>query len=606
MSGVRRRRDAAGKERRLVKTDNGEDPVILSDSLESETGSARIRLRERWELASVLNFLNVFEPVIGSNSKISAEEIEMGLIKPDSPVAQLHIDLLKGIPPVNKNLNGSDAWVTVLCKKLTMWWPWVAEGEIPLTANKGEEINRYKELDPTIRLQILKALCEIRAEQNDTVSYINDAIKHGTELSCFRKNNIGGDRNGTTYWYDGNTVLGHRLYREVKKFDPKTKVRGKGCLAPPLASFKWETLATNLEEFRKVADDFSSSKVTVQVAVSKIVQTDAIPVLEDLQKKKERALKRKRRQEMLLNDSQNSYRVESTRSCRNRRPVSYTFDEYDRTIKEAIQMTNKRKATEDQKCNGKHGNMNGIASDGDSDTDTDTDTQLRDSSVNSRDSMESDSGNVKPHEDDGDYEDKESDEYSIKKEDENDEVGNDDKNNQYYMKTKDDNEDGDDYKTDRTAEFNIKKEGDEFNIKEEEGSEDGNDCKDEKAYQNHMKEVENDDGRDLSSSHKKIFNLSKRNHATAQSKEQSCYSPSKPGGLRWSIRLAETSSHPVAGTRSPGTKNRLRQRPTRNTAMESIIIPDSEDGNSSENTNSGIPGGETSSPTADLEEESDC
>lgn len=39
--------------------------------------------------------LQVFEPVIGSNSKISAEEIEMGLIKPDSPVAQLHIDLLK-------------------------------------------------------------------------------------------------------------------------------------------------------------------------------------------------------------------------------------------------------------------------------------------------------------------------------------------------------------------------------------------------------------------------------------------------------------------------------------------------------------------------------
>lgn len=53
--------------------------------------------------------------------------------------------------------------------------------------------------------------------------------------------------------YDGNTVLGHRLYREVNKSDPKSKAKGKGCLAPPLAGFKWETLATNLEEFRKVA-----------------------------------------------------------------------------------------------------------------------------------------------------------------------------------------------------------------------------------------------------------------------------------------------------------------------------------------------------------------
>lgn len=43
------------------------------------------------------------------------------------------------------------------------------------------------------------------------------------------------------------------------------------------------------------------------------------------QQKKERALKRQKREGMLLNDSQNYCRVESTRSCRNRRPVSYTF-----------------------------------------------------------------------------------------------------------------------------------------------------------------------------------------------------------------------------------------------------------------------------------------
>ena len=42
-----------------------------------------------------LTFLQVFEPVIGSNIKMSAEEIETGLIKPDSSLARLHIDLLK-------------------------------------------------------------------------------------------------------------------------------------------------------------------------------------------------------------------------------------------------------------------------------------------------------------------------------------------------------------------------------------------------------------------------------------------------------------------------------------------------------------------------------
>lgn len=31
----------------------------------------------------------------------------------------------QGIPPVNKTLEDSDKWVTALCKKLIMWWPWV-------------------------------------------------------------------------------------------------------------------------------------------------------------------------------------------------------------------------------------------------------------------------------------------------------------------------------------------------------------------------------------------------------------------------------------------------------------------------------------------------
>lgn len=42
-----------------------------------------------------LIWLQVFEPIIGSDLKMSAEEIEMGLIKPDSSLIKLHITLLK-------------------------------------------------------------------------------------------------------------------------------------------------------------------------------------------------------------------------------------------------------------------------------------------------------------------------------------------------------------------------------------------------------------------------------------------------------------------------------------------------------------------------------
>ncbi|KAF2286924.1 hypothetical protein GH714_035536 [Hevea brasiliensis] len=265
----------------------GEDSVIFVDdsSLESEIA----QLRGRWELASVFNFLSVFEPLIGSDLKLTAEEIETGLVTSNGSLAQLHIKLLKGIPPVSKTLNGSDAWVT--CKKIAIWWPWVAEGEMPLTVANGKEISRYKELDPTDRLRILKALCEIRADQDDAVSYINETLKNGTEISCFRKDKIGEDGNITSYWCDGSAVIGHRLYKEVKKTEPKSKMKGKASNNLPSTSLQWETLATNLKEFREVVDELSSSKVAGEIAVGKTIETNFLPVVEKFQKKKERALK---------------------------------------------------------------------------------------------------------------------------------------------------------------------------------------------------------------------------------------------------------------------------------------------------------------------------
>lgn len=92
----------------------------------------------------------------------------------------------------------------------------------------SEETSEYKGLDPKRRLLILKALCEIRADviystfllnvtsfgfclmaekndsfglqQDDTVAYIKDSLKQGTQISSFRKEKIGGDGNGTSFW----------------------------------------------------------------------------------------------------------------------------------------------------------------------------------------------------------------------------------------------------------------------------------------------------------------------------------------------------------------------------------------------------------------------
>ncbi|XP_057957380.1 DDT domain-containing protein DDR4 [Malania oleifera] len=523
--------EAVGGEGFSVKSQiDGNDGAVAVSEIEL----ARHRLRERWELASVLNFLNVFEPVIGMDFKISAEEIETGLIKPNTLLSNLHINLLKGIPPVSKTLNRSDVWVTALCKKLAMWWPWVAEGEIPLTVANGAEISIYKELDPTIRLLILKALCEIRADQDDLVSYINDRLKSGTHISCFRKDKIGGDENGTMFWYDGNAVTGHRLYREVKKFKSLRKSKNGECLPlQKICHYQWETLATNLEEFHKVSDEFSSSKDIMEVAVGKSIENDAIPVLEKLQKKKELALKRQQRREMLLNGFQNSCGTGFTRSCRNRRPVNYTYDEYDRAIKEAIQVTMKRKTGEVEQMDvGKDGEPKKgiqVAFNGGSDSDI----HIGDSSVGKESSREGYSDNDKLE--GGSNDDDSDDDYDDKWDSNN--AGQSDASNS-----------------------------------------------------------------DASNSDKEYENSSNRRNASLHSSKQAAHLATRPKGMRWSRRLAAgIPSHPVMQNGNVGAKNRLRQRPIRNTALESIVL-DSEDGDSSENISSRSVDHDSPSLGHDLEE----
>lgn len=310
-----------------------EDLTILSSDSDNDSSSdsAVKHLRGRWELASVLNFFNVFGPLVSEKLKFTAEEIEMGLIESNTTNAQLHIALLKGIPPVNKTLDDANAWITVLCKKLAPWWPWIAKGEIHITVNKGEEISEYQGLDSINRLKILKALCELRVQQDDARSYIQENTKEGDWDSSLRKRKLGGDGKKTSYWFDGNDIQGYRLYREVNGISKKNAGSDLSCLS-------WETEATNLDEFQSVARELSSSKASSLAATGQMIETEAIPVVEKYHKKRERAIKKKMKEEMVVNVNF-SRPLRTTRSCRNHMPATYTFDEYDKMISDAVEET---------------------------------------------------------------------------------------------------------------------------------------------------------------------------------------------------------------------------------------------------------------------------
>ncbi|KAK6920796.1 hypothetical protein RJ641_014474, partial [Dillenia turbinata] len=366
-------------------------------------------LRSMWELASILNFLHIFRPLLNIQVEFSAEEFEMALITPNSTLDGIHIPLLKAIPPITRMALGRATWVTVLCRKLRDWWHWVAEGELPIVAAHGAEVEAYKELDPGVRVIILKALCDIRVEvslllrwlklfsfrlsvgllifispfsshmefhhsiedriemdspflqQEDIRTYIDNSLKHGVQLSTFRKERIGGDSHGISYCrfnrtansflfrYEDDEIIGHRLYREIRKVEVKVEGRrgkAKGSHVLPNTTYQWETVATNLDEFQDVSEKLFSSKNRTEASLGKKLKIDKLPEIEKVHKKKERLLKKQHRQALLLDSFVGMDGLAPGRSLRDRKPVTYTFDDFDRSINEAIKITKNQPSPE--------------------------------------------------------------------------------------------------------------------------------------------------------------------------------------------------------------------------------------------------------------------
>ncbi|XP_024976130.1 DDT domain-containing protein DDR4 isoform X3 [Cynara cardunculus var. scolymus] len=229
----------------------------------------RWNIRSMWELASILNFLNVFRDLLNIKAEFSVEELETALISPNNTLGEIHIPLLK---------------------------------------------------------------------QDDIRSYIDDSIKHGVPLSAFRKERTGGDSHGVSYWYEDDPNIGQRLYREIRKVEVK---KGKGKNVQSVSSYQWETVSTNLDEFQDVSEKLFTSKNRTEASLGKKLKNDMLPEIEKVQKRKEKLLKKQHRQAILL-DGMVVDGLGPGRSLRGRKQVSYTFDDYDRSINEAIKITKRK------------------------------------------------------------------------------------------------------------------------------------------------------------------------------------------------------------------------------------------------------------------------
>lgn len=184
-------------------------------------------------------------------------------------------------------------------------------------------------------------------QQEDIRNYIDNSIKHGAPLSTFRKERIGGDSNGISYWYEDDPVIGHRLYREIRKTEviQPRKGRSRGSQVLSSTSYQWEAVATNFDEFQDVSEKLFSSKNRTETSVGKKLKIDMLPEIEKVHKKKERLLKKQHREALLLDNYLVADALSSGRALRDRKPVTYTFDDYDRSINEAIKVTKRKQSS---------------------------------------------------------------------------------------------------------------------------------------------------------------------------------------------------------------------------------------------------------------------
>ena len=62
------------------------------------------------------------------------------------------------------------------------------------------------------------------------------------------------------YRYEDDPILGHRLYREIRRVErvkeSTKKSKGKGVSTVPVISYHWEAVACNFDEFKIAAVSF--------------------------------------------------------------------------------------------------------------------------------------------------------------------------------------------------------------------------------------------------------------------------------------------------------------------------------------------------------------
>ncbi|KAF9107932.1 hypothetical protein BGX27_008537 [Mortierella sp. AM989] len=236
-----------------------------------------------WEIALVYGFLIKFKSLLKQTfplHEFSIEDLEAGLLAKSTNVCieEVHANLLSNMLNRKKAV---DTWQKVLLETLDSKY---RTGEMEYDQNPLRYYGNYYLIPPQDRVHILKAL-------------VHWVLQEGTVI-----------RQGIE---DDN----ERVFRETK--NPKKKSSG------------WETVATNLDEIRKLAESFDQTTSKPEKALHRRLVDEIIQPIEE--KTLQNKLKQERVEKRMLKLAElhqlAATRTTRTRSSNRLNQPKYTFDD---------------------------------------------------------------------------------------------------------------------------------------------------------------------------------------------------------------------------------------------------------------------------------------
>ncbi|CAL8463229.1 g2763 [Coccomyxa elongata] len=338
-------------------------PPVLARSVDKEQeDEERQELHRSWEMAAILDFLDLFRLDLKLDRSFTAHELESVLILSpggEGLLGSVHTCLLKGIS-TRSDITPAN-WTMYLSERLKQMWRTSGEAwPPPFAPRRGHEAMEYAKLPTADRVLTLKALCEARLDREDLRGRVEDAIRPSKEtrmaakatgvlpsVDDFRRGPLGTDSSGLEYHYFELRLCTKgegRMYRETPAdLVPKAKAtKARGVRAQPPLPGMWELLGSSVEELTELGQKLQRSKKKPDRLLASKIMDEIVPdliVKREEEEKRQRVSQRLQRQMGdVLRDPEGGF----GRARRERKTVDYTGSSYDTLIRAAIRGTSLR------------------------------------------------------------------------------------------------------------------------------------------------------------------------------------------------------------------------------------------------------------------------